>query len=103
VRAAACYNQKTLKSAANANVNLFILEPDAHERLDLSDIIGVPASKPQPPPQKEKEIKKEDPLPRKEQKKQQAQAQPSDAPPQPRSGKDGGVGGKIKDLFGIEE
>ncbi len=40
VRAAVCYNQKSLKSASSEDVNLFILESEAIDRLDFSVLAG---------------------------------------------------------------
>jgi len=107
VRAAICYNQKTLKAAANAEINLFILESDAHERLDISDILGNPSPKQAQPVQKTKEV----PTPLSKKVDQKKQSQPAPAAPSapkprpdddsPRSG--GGVGSRLKDIFGIEE
>jgi hypothetical protein len=44
IRAAVCYNQKSLKSASSEDVNLFILEADAIDRLDFSVLAGGSSS-----------------------------------------------------------
>jgi hypothetical protein len=118
VKAAPCYSQKVLKSAASSDVNLFILEKDACDRLDVSDILGSPASARQPPAQKErKEERREDrerkeekeraekerreEPQRREQKRQQPDPEPIPEDEGRERGKGGGVGGKLKDIFGI--
>ncbi len=110
VRAAVCYNQKALKAAANAEVNLFILEPDAQDKLDISDILANASQGKQPAVQKEKEREREreEQPTKKEQKRQQPPPEPKTRPKDddddsPAHNSSGGVGGKIKDLFGIEE
>jgi hypothetical protein len=104
VRAAVCYNQKTLKAAASVDINLFILESDANERLDLSDILGTSVQKQQQPLQKNREPAPQ-PKKEKEQRKQQAtvQTEPRDRSGDNSKGGGGGVGSRLKDIFGIEE
>ena len=105
VRAAVCYNQKTLKAAASADINLFILEPDANDRLDLSDILSTSVQKQQQPLQKTREPTPQ-PKKEKEQRKQQApapQPEPRDRSSDNSKGGGGGVGSRLKDIFGIEE
>jgi hypothetical protein len=115
IRAAACYTQKSLKSAASESINLFILDSDSVDKLDFSALAGgasqaptqqplqreqarepfritLPAPKPKPV-QKEQQVKKEP------KRVQPAREEEEDSPTAPRSG----ISGRIKDIFGIVE
>ncbi len=120
LRAAPCYDQKALKASVAEDINLFILEPSASKRLDVSVISGgasraperapmredegighgilkaVSSAMPQPKPQKEAER----PRPSK---KEQKRAPPEEEEPPRKSRHDEGMKGRLKDIFGIEE
>ena len=93
VKAAVCSNQKSLKAAASADVNLFILEKDAYDRLDLTDILGA-ASRQQP-------IREREEPPKREQKRQPPPPEPRQQ--EQRESRGGGVGSRLKNIFGIVE
>jgi hypothetical protein len=121
IRAAVCYNQKSLKAAAGEDVNMFILEPDSLERLDFSAISSAPSPQAErtPPPQRFQERPAKEPIrppaavaqaprfkpqppPKPEQKKMVkdiSDEEDDDAPRSPKSG----IKGKLRDIFGIED
>lgn len=112
IRAAACYSQKSLKSAASESINLFILDSDSADKLDFSVLSGGMAAPTQQPLQREparelfrapapapkpKPIFKEQPV-KKEQKKPQPEREEEDDSPRPQRD---GISGKLKEIFGI--
>ena len=113
IRAAACYNQKALGSAATESINLFILDSEASERLDLSVITGaasytaVAAVAPrQKPLQKEveREREKERERPQKKEQRRRPAPEPDEGEADVEPGaRESGLKGRIWDLFGIEE
>lgn len=117
IRAAVCYNQKTLKAAASEDVNMFILEPEMIEKLDFTVLSGggskeafVPpkpsapksgglfggASKPTVSSPKQKPLQEE-----RQPAKKKAVPPEEDAAPRRKGG--GDIKDRIKDIFGIEE
>ncbi|MDE1865454.1 MAG: hypothetical protein KGH94_02335 [Candidatus Micrarchaeota archaeon] len=124
IRAAVCYNQKSLKSAAAEAVNMFIMEPDSLERLDFSVLGGGKPASPLPdnaiatpagpglfksvtnailPREKPAKAERE-PEPReKPEKRVQRKQQEDDQEDEPHRSAGSGLGGRIKDIFGIEE
>jgi hypothetical protein len=124
LRAAPCYDQRSLTASAKEDINLFIIDQPAAQRLDLSIIArgssnqaapdretsrdrpvinkgifksvgSAAASKPQKE-QPEKPQKKA-----KEQKRPELEDEEDEGPAHKRSGD--GLKGRIRDIFGIEE
>jgi hypothetical protein len=127
LRAAACYNQKSLRSAAGERINLFILDPESVEKLDFSALVGrsqsaaeeedpdeedpqgpglfrsvaKAISPTQKPAEKEAPAEKQ-PKEKPARKAQKKALREDDADDEPSSPRDG-ISGRLKDIFGIED
>jgi hypothetical protein len=113
IRAAACYNQRSIDAAVGARTNLFIVDRNSKDLPNLSPLLsssklreraGSRTEKQEPPiRQKEEKPKvrgeKED---EPEEMEGEEEEDEGDEERRPRR-KGEGIGGRIKDIFGIED
>ena len=108
LRAAACYNQKSLKSAATESINLFILDQESVDKLDFSTIVGGDAAEPASQKEAARPAFKMPSFSRRQQKSAQkeqpakkSQKRSAPEPDEDESAPRDGISGRIKDIFGI--
>ena len=126
IRAAACYDQKSLRTAASDNVNMLIMEPESMNRLDFSIIAGRSTRQAEEPEEpdapapgpgrgilkafasmapKPRQPVAEEPERRPPKEVEKPQKKREQKRPAAEDDQDEGEGfaGRIKDIFGIEE
>jgi hypothetical protein len=99
IKAAACYNQKILRNAINTKVNLFVVDQESLDSINLEGVLAEGKTAIQQPEQQKRDLVAQPKIIKKPQKRQEEDEDVDEEDSQePRSG----IRGKLKDIFGIE-